>query len=113
MMALPSSISLFLGSFALVFLLVLQQHAVHHQKYLQAFINALAIGSLNLLAIRLGATASGLDVFAFLCGGASGTVTSMWAREHLTAGAQMHIASLRRFMSHKFGIITSSPSGEK
>lgn len=54
MMALPPSIILFLGSFALVFLLVLQQHAVHHERYLQAFINALAIGSLNLLAIRMG-----------------------------------------------------------
>lgn len=74
----PPAISLFLGSFAMVFLIVMQQHAVHHKRYFSAFINAFAIGGLNLLAIRLGATAGMVEASAFICGGALGTVISMW-----------------------------------
>lgn len=77
----PPALSLFLGSFAMVFLLVMQQHAVHHKRYWHAFINAFAIGGFNLLAIRLGASAGMIEAAAFLCGGALGTVASMWACE--------------------------------
>ena len=73
----PPAISLFLGAFVMVFLLVMQQHTVHRKRYLPAFINALAIGGLNLVAIRMGATASIVEAAAFLCGGALGTVVSM------------------------------------
>lgn len=72
------AISLLLGSFAMVFLLVMQQYAVHHNLYFKAFVNALAIGGLNLLAIRLGAVAGVVDGAAFIIGGALGTCTSMW-----------------------------------
>jgi hypothetical protein len=85
-MALPPLISLFLGAFAMVFLLVMQQHAVHRKRYFQAFINAFAIGGLNLLAIRLGASAGLGEAAAFLCGGALGTVISMWACEWFAEG---------------------------
>lgn len=71
-------ISLLLGSFAMVFLLVIQQYAVHHNLYFKAFVNALAIGGLNLLAIRLGAVAGVIEGAAFIIGGALGTCTSMW-----------------------------------
>lgn len=75
---LSSTTSLFVGAFAMVFLLVLQQHAVHKKRYWRAFFNALGIGSLNLLAIRLGTSAETIECAGFLLGGALGTVTSMW-----------------------------------
>ena len=75
---LPPAISLLLGSFAMVFLLVMQQYAVHHNLYFKAFVNALAIGGLNLLAIRLGAAAGIVEGIAFIVGGALGTLISMW-----------------------------------
>jgi hypothetical protein len=74
----PPAISLLLGSFAMVFLLVMQQYAVHHNLYFKAFINALAIGALNLIAIRLGAAAGMVEGVAFIVGGALGTAISMW-----------------------------------
>lgn len=74
----PPAICLLLGSFAMVFLLVMQQHAVHYYFYSKAFLNALAIGALNLLAIRLGAAAGIVEGAAFIVGGALGTVMSMW-----------------------------------
>lgn len=67
----------------MVYLLVMQQHAVHSKRYLPAFINAFALGGLNLLAIRLGASAGLFEGSAFLFGGALGTVTSMWTCERL------------------------------
>ena len=85
-MTIPPAISLFLGSFTMVFLLVMQQYAVHHKHYLQAFINAFALGGLNLLAIRLGASAGMVEAAAFVCGGALGTVASMRLCEHLAEG---------------------------
>jgi len=80
-MTTQTSITLFIGSFSLVFMLVMQQHAIHQEKYTQAFVNALIIGGLNLVAIRFGAAATGTEAMAFLCGGGAGTVFSMWVRK--------------------------------
>lgn len=100
----PPAISLLLGSFAMVFLLVMQQYAVHHNLYFKAFINALAIGGLNLLAIRLGAAAGIVEGIAFIVGGALGTLISMWAINTLKARANRLLIErdrLRIFMRHK------------
>ena len=69
---------LFLGSFFIVFALGFQQHNVHYRRYQAAFLNAILIGVLNLLVLRLGPTASMTEMAAFLIGEPLGSVAAIW-----------------------------------
>ena len=69
---------LFLGSFFLVFALGFQQSNVQHSRYQAAFLNGLFIGVMNLLVLRIGPSASTLEMVAFLIGGALGSAAAIW-----------------------------------
>ena len=69
---------LFLGSFFLVFALGFQQSNVQHSRYQAAFVNGLFIGVMNLLVLRIGPSASTIEMVAFLIGGALGSAAAIW-----------------------------------
>lgn len=68
---------LFLGSFFIVFALGCQQHNVHYRRYRAAFVNGIFIGIMNLLVLRLGPSASPVEMLAFLTGGPLGSVAAI------------------------------------
>jgi hypothetical protein len=74
-------IALFGGSFALVFALSFQQHHVHCRRYGFAFTNAVIIGILNLVMIKLGSQASPTEMMAYISGGPMGNVAAMWVHD--------------------------------
>ncbi|MDP1635259.1 MAG: hypothetical protein Q8L69_11340 [Gallionellaceae bacterium] len=69
---------LFIGSFFIVFALGFQQHNVHYRRYRAAFMNGIFIGAMNLLVLRLGPSASPVEMAAFLIGGPVGIVAAIW-----------------------------------
>ena len=69
---------IFFSTFVTVFCLGLQSQFVNHQKYWLAFLNSLAIGVSNLIILRNIPHAWG-EIAAYLAGGATGIVCSMWA----------------------------------
>lgn len=69
---------LFIGSFFIVFALGFQQHNVHYRRYRAAFMNGIFIGAMNLLVLRLGPSASTVEMAAFLIGGPVGIVAAIW-----------------------------------
>jgi uncharacterized membrane-anchored protein YitT (DUF2179 family) len=69
---------LFFGSFFLVFALGFQQSNVQHSRYQAAFVNGLFIGVMNLLVLRMGPSASNMEMIAFLIGGALGSAAAIW-----------------------------------
>lgn len=76
------SVILFLSSFALVFLMGVQQLNVHSRRYLLSGVTSLLIGLTNLAALKLVPEAALLPALAFLAGGPLGIVTSMWLHDH-------------------------------
>jgi hypothetical protein len=79
-------IALFGGSFALVFALSFQQHHVHCRRYGFTFINAVIIGMLNLVMLKLGSQASPTEMLAYISGGPMGSVVAMWAHDKVFSG---------------------------
>lgn len=73
-----NALLLFLGSLFIVFALGFQQHNVHYRRYGAAFVNGIFIGIMNLLVLRLGPSASPLEMAAFLTGGPLGSVAAIW-----------------------------------
>lgn len=69
---------LFGSTFLLVFALGMQSQLTNNGHYVMAFTNSLFIGSANLVVLKLGPEAIGLDVFAYLAGGPLGIVCSMY-----------------------------------
>ena len=69
---------LFIGSFFLVFALGFQQNNVQNSRYKSAFVNGIFIGVMNLLVLRIGPTASAVEMIAFLIGGALGSAAAIW-----------------------------------
>ena len=69
---------LFLCSFFIVFTLGYQQHNVHYRRYQAAFVNSIFIEVMNLLVLRLGPSASPVEMVAFLIGGPLGSVAAIW-----------------------------------
>ncbi len=82
-----NALLLFLGSFLIVFALGYQQHNVHYRRYRAAFINGIFIGIMNLLVLRLGPSASPLEMAAFLVGGPLGSVAAIWLNGKVSAPA--------------------------
>ena len=68
---------LFLGSFFLVFALGFQQSNVQHSRYQAALVNGLFIGVMNLLVLRIGPSASTMEMIAFLIGGSLGSAAAI------------------------------------
>ena len=73
-----NGILLFFGSFFLVFALGFQQSNVQHRRYQAAFVNGLFIGVMNLLVLRIGPSATTMEMIAFLIGGALGSAAAIW-----------------------------------
>jgi hypothetical protein len=69
---------LFTGSFFIVLALGFQQNNVHYRRYQSAFLNGIFIGMMNLLVLRLGPSASPVEMAAFLMGGPLGIVAAIW-----------------------------------
>ena len=69
---------LFFGSFFLVFALGFQQSNVQHSRYQAALVNGLFIGVMNLLVLRIGPSASTMEMIAFLIGGSLGSAAAIW-----------------------------------
>ena len=73
-----NAITLFISTFLLVFALGMQSQLVNNGHAISAFCNSLMIGTFQLTLIKLGATATGWEVAAFICGGPFGIVFSMY-----------------------------------
>jgi len=86
-------IALFGGSFALVFALNFQQHHVHSRRSGFTFVNAVIIGVLNLVMLKLGSQASPTEMVAYISGGPMGNVAAMWAHDKIFVDNLLHAAS--------------------
>ena len=82
-----NALLLFLGSFLIVFALGFQQHNVHYRRYQAAFLNGIFIGIMNLLVLRLGPSASPVEMAGFLTGGPLGSVAAIWLNGKVFAQA--------------------------
>jgi hypothetical protein len=71
------ALTLFVSTFALVFALGFQSLNVNNHQYRAAFITSFAIGSMQLIMLKLGPDASILESIAFVAGGPFGIVASM------------------------------------
>jgi hypothetical protein len=79
-----TALTLFAATFAVVFLLGLQQLLVHGRRYLPAFVNSVAIGTAQLALYKLVPhETSGLDLAAYLAGGPLGIVAAMGFHDFL------------------------------
>lgn len=74
-----TALTLFLSTFAVVFLLGVQQLNVQHGHQLAAFATSIAIGGANLALFKLAPEASGTEILAYLAGGPVGIVCAMRA----------------------------------
>ena len=68
---------LFAGSFALVFLLTIQQHNVSAHRHIYAAVNSAAIGAVTIVNIRLGGQSDSYEICAFIAAQPLATVLSM------------------------------------
>lgn len=73
-----NALLLFLGSFALIFLLTMQQHNVALRKQFGAAVTSAAIGIVTIANVRLGAQADFLEMLVFVLAQPIATVLSMW-----------------------------------
>ena len=71
-------LSLFVGSFAMVFALSFQSGNVRDRRIVWATLNSMAIAMLNLTVVRLGAEASLTEMIAFIVGQPLGTALAIW-----------------------------------
>lgn len=74
-----SALFLFISTFALVFALGLQSQLTNNGHYAMAFINSVCIGAANLVVLKLGPEAAGIEIAAYLAGGPFGIVCAMYA----------------------------------
>jgi hypothetical protein len=73
-----TALLLFLSTFLLVATLAAQNLFIVHGRYVAAFFNSAAIGTMNLLLFKLAPDASALEAFGFIAGGPFGVVTAMY-----------------------------------
>lgn len=73
-----TALLLFLSTFLLVAALAAQNLFVVHGRYVAAFINSAAIGTMHLLLFKLAPDASAVEAFCFIAGGPFGVVTAMY-----------------------------------
>lgn len=74
-----TALILFGSTFILVFALGLQSQFTNNGHYVAAFMNSLMIGTAQLLVLKLGPNASGLEIAGYLAGGPFGIVAAMVA----------------------------------
>jgi len=81
-----TALTLFASTFALVFLLGVQQLNVQHGHPVAAFATSLFIGISQLALYKLAPDAGGLEIAAYLAGGPLAIVCAMrvhpWLRHH-------------------------------
>lgn len=70
--------ALFASTFVTVFALGLQSQNVVGGHYVAAFVTSFVIGGASLVLYRYLPDPTPTQVFAYLCGGATGIVSSMW-----------------------------------
>lgn len=70
--------ALFFSTYLVVMALGAQSLLVNNGRYVGAFLNSFAIGSLNLVLFKLAPEASGAQIAAYLAGGPFGIVSAMW-----------------------------------
>lgn len=73
-----TALALFSSTLLLVMALGAQSLFVNNGRYLPAAINSFAIGTGNLVLLKLAPEASGIEIAAFLCGGPIGICLAMW-----------------------------------
>ena len=76
-------LALFIGAFATVFLLGIQQQNVIGRHYLAAIITSLGIGIAQITLWRLVPSADVMEIIATLAGGPCGIVAAMWAHPRI------------------------------
>ncbi|GAA5786101.1 hypothetical protein [Chitiniphilus shinanonensis] len=74
-----TALTLFACTFALVFALGLQSQFTNGGHYAAAFLNSGLIGTAQLLVLKLGPDASGLEIAGYILGGPFGIVAAMAA----------------------------------
>jgi len=81
-----TALTLFLSTFALVFLLGVQQLNVQHDHPVAACITSLFIGISQLALYKMAPDAGGIEIAAYLAGGPLAIVCAMkahpWLRKH-------------------------------
>lgn len=73
-----TALALFASTLLLVMALGAQSLFVNNGRYLHAALNSFAIGTGNLVLLKLAPEASGIEIAAFLCGGPIGICLAMW-----------------------------------
>ncbi len=73
-----TALALFASTLLLVMALGAQSLFVNNGRYLPAAINSFAIGTGNLVLLKLAPEASGIEIAAFLFGGPIGICAAMW-----------------------------------
>jgi hypothetical protein len=75
---------LFASTFAVVFLLGLQQLLVHGRKYVFAFSNSILIGISQLALFKIVPhQTTGIEIACYLTGGPLGIICAMWFHDHV------------------------------
>lgn len=74
-----TALTLFISTFALVFLLGLQSLNVNGAHYRAAFLTSFGIGAANLVLFKLAPDAGGIEIAGYLAGGPIGIVCAMRA----------------------------------
>lgn len=74
-----TALYLLISTMALVFCLGLQSQFVNNDHFVAAFANSLAIGTANLVLLKLAPDATPVESIAYITGGPIGIVLSMWA----------------------------------
>lgn len=83
-----TALTLFLSTFAVVFLLGVQQLNVQHGQQLAAFFTSIGIGLSQLALFKLAPDAGGVEIAAYLSGGPLAIICAMrahpWLRRRFT-----------------------------
>ena len=72
-----TAVALFASTFALVFLLGVQQLNVQHGHQAAAFVTSIAIGSSQLALYKMAPDAGGIEIAAYLAGGPLAIICAM------------------------------------
>lgn len=80
-----NTITLFGSTFILVFALGLQSLMVNRGHFIGAFLNSLLISIAQLLLLKLGPGATGMEIAGYILGGPFGIVSAMHVFERWSA----------------------------
>lgn len=80
-----NTITLFSSTFILVFALGLQSLMVNRGHFIGAFMNSLLISTAQLLLLKLGPNATGMEIAGYIFGGPFGIVSAMYVFQYWSA----------------------------